>query len=234
MARQQRPWTVKTADGSTTAILDDVSDPPQALRDVVFLCGHGAGGHLSDRGTVGVAHALRDRGLRVVRYNFEYSDKGVKRPDPMPKAMACLAAVLADVRKRLAPKRVILGGRSFGGRVASMLAADPAQQKACDALLLYAYPLHPAGAPEKLRDAHLRDIRVPVACFNGTRDELCTRAIMERVLHEARAARAELRWTQHWLHDADHSFQVRKSSGTTNEATLARVADESVAFAGEV
>ena len=64
----------------------------------------------------------------------------------------------------------------MGGRAASMLAADGFP---CDALLLLAYPLHPAGQPEKLRDAHLAQIKVPVLCLNGTRDALCRRDLME-------------------------------------------------------
>src|SRR5690242_21318390 len=84
---------------------------------------------------------------------------------------------VAKVRSKA--KHLILGGRSMGGRVASMLAAEGF---ACDGLLLAAYPLHPAGAPEKLRDAHLERIRCPVLCLNGTRDGLCRRDLMEAVL----------------------------------------------------
>ena len=95
----------------------------------------------------------------------------------------------------------------MGGRVASLLAADGF---ACDGLLLAAYPLHPAGQPEKLRDAHLPALRCPVLCFSGTRDPLCTRDLMSKSLEKVTAP-----WTQHWLEGADHSFRVLKSSGRT-------------------
>lgn len=99
-----------------------------------------------------------------------------------------------------------------------MLAADGF---ACDGLLLFAYPLHPAGQPEKLRDAHLPDIKVPVLCFNGTREALCRRDLMER------ATAGLSNWTMHWLEGADHSFRVLKSSGRTDAEVLDEIAEAS-------
>src|SRR5207248_2759405 len=101
-----------------------------------------------------------------------YRERGSRRPDPMPRLQECIAAVAAHARGEIAPQTLILGGRSMGGRAASMLAADGFS---CDGLLLLAYPLHPAGRPEELRDAHLAKIAVPVLCLNGTRDTLCAR-----------------------------------------------------------
>ena len=90
----------------------------------------------------------------------------------------------------------------------------------CDRLLLFAYPLHPAGKPEKLRDAHLPKIAAPVLCFNGTRDTLCDRALMEAALKNVRAP-----WEMHWIEGADHSFHVLKSSGRTDAEVLQEVGD---------
>jgi len=158
---------------------------------------------------------LRGRGLDVVRFNFLYRAQGSSRPDPMPRLTACIAAVASRARSEVAPERLILGGRSMGGRAASMLAADGF---ACDALLLLAYPLHPAGQPEKLRDAHLARIGVPVLCLNGTRDALCRRDLMER------AVAGLDRWTMHWLEGADHSFHVLKRPGRSDADVLDEVA----------
>jgi predicted alpha/beta-hydrolase family hydrolase len=126
-----------------------------------------------------------------------------------------MRGVIERARSELAPQRLLIGGRSMGGRVATMLAADGL---ACDGLLLFAYPLHPAGQPEKLRDAHLPKIRVPVLCFNGTRDALCTQELMNDVVKRLTAP-----WTMHWLEGADHSFHVLKSSGRTDEDVLAEI-----------
>ena len=159
------------------------------------------------------AQALEAAGFAVVRFKFPYREKGSGRPDPMPVLKASIAEVVARVRQELAPRRLVIGGRSMGGRAASMLAADGFD---CDGLLLLAYPLHPAGQPEKLRDAHLPRIEVPVLCINGTRDALCERRLMEKALKD-------LSWRMHWLEGADHSFHVLKSSGRTDAQVMEEV-----------
>jgi predicted alpha/beta-hydrolase family hydrolase len=154
---------------------------------------------MDDRGMLATAAALSARGIEVVRFNFPYRERGSRRPDPMPTLTASFAAV---VERNRSGKRLIIGGRSMGGRVATMLAADGF---ACDGLLLFAYPLHPAGEPEKLRDAHLPRIKVPVLCFNGTRDALCRRDLMERALTTVTTD-----WRMHWIEGADHSLKGDK------------------------
>jgi predicted alpha/beta-hydrolase family hydrolase len=183
----------------------------------VFVCAHGAGGHMDDRGMLRLAHALGACGFEVVRFNFPYREKGSGRPDPMPVLEAAIQSVAARVRTERSPRRLILGGRSMGGRAASMLAAEGF---ACDGLLLAAYPLHPAGKPEQLRDAHLPRIRCPVLCFNGTRDALCRRDLMERAI-----ARVQAPWRMHWLDGADHSFRVLESSGRTEAQIYAEIGE---------
>jgi predicted alpha/beta-hydrolase family hydrolase len=181
----------------------------------VFVCAHGAGGNMSDRGMTHTAEALRRAGLGVVRFNFLYSEKRSGRPDPMPRLQECITAVVQSTRDKVDPDTLIIGGRSMGGRAASMLVAEGF---ACDGLLLLAYPLHPAGQPNKLRDAHLPAIKLPVLCFNGTRDALCRRDLMEAVL-----PRLSSRWTMHWVDGADHSFHVLKSSGRTDDDVFAEI-----------
>jgi predicted alpha/beta-hydrolase family hydrolase len=173
---------------------------------------------MADRSMTAVATALEAVGVKVVRFNFPYREKGSKRPDPMPVLKDTVAAAAEKVRST---GKLIIGGRSMGGRAASMLAADGFE---CDGVLLLAYPLHPVGQPEKLRVAHLASIDVPVLCFNGTRDELCRRDLMED------AIRGLERWQMHWLEGADHSFRVLKHSGRTNADVLREVADASRAW----
>lgn len=169
----------------------------------MFVCAHGAGGHINDRGMQRTAEVLRARGADVVRFNFPYREKGSRRPDPMPRLRACYEAVVARVRADMPHEKLIIGGRSMGGRVATLLAADGF---ACDALLLLAYPLHPWGEPGKLRDTHLSRITVPVLCCNGTRDGLCRRDLMERTLGSVQTP-----WTMHWVEGADHSLGTEKA-----------------------
>lgn len=206
-------WRVAVGGEETRAVYEPATS---AVENAVFVCAHGAGGNMSDRSMLAAANALRARGFGVVRFNFLYKEKGSGRPDPMPRLMDTVAAAVDRARAELEPKTLIIGGRSMGGRAASMLAADGFD---ADGLLLLAYPLHPAGKPDKLRDAHLPRITMPVLCINGTRDGLCTRELMERVLETVTAP-----WEMHWLDGADHSFHVLKSSGRNDAAVLDEVA----------
>ena len=183
------------------------------MSGAVFICAHGAGGHKDYPGMLRLARVLEALGVEVVRFNFPYVEQGSKRPDPMP----VLKAAIAREAERHRKGRLILGGRSMGGRAASMLAADG---YACDGLILASYPLHPAGKPEELRDAHLPQIRCPVLCLNGTRDALCERGLMEEALKKVTAP-----WTMHWIEGADHSFNVLKSSGRTDAQVDAEVGE---------
>lgn len=219
MPGDSSPWRVPVGDVATTVAWDPAAERPGRR---VFVCAHGAGGHMADRSVLALSAALRPRGLDVVRFNFLYREAGSGRPDPMPRLLSCLGAVLDRVRAELQPETLIIGGRSMGGRAASVLAADGYD---CDGLLLLAYPLHPPGQPEKLRTSHLPAIRMPVLCFSGTRDTFCQRDLMEATL-----GKVGPRWTMHWLEGADHSFHVLKRSGTSDAAVLAHVADTTGAW----
>jgi predicted alpha/beta-hydrolase family hydrolase len=212
-------FRVDVGADATTADIDRASS---GTAEAVFVCAHGAGGNMSDRGMLATSRVLSQQGMDVVRFNFLYKEKRTGRPDPMPVLKQTFQAVVAQVRDMLHPRVLIIGGRSMGGRAASVLAAEGFR---ADGLLLLAYPLHPAGKPEQLRDAHLPAIQVPVLCLNGTRDALCKRDLMEAVL-----ARVGPNWSMHWLDGADHSFHVLKSSGRTHADVLAEIGDTSRAW----
>ena len=217
-------WKVAVGADETTAVYEPGAGKSAELP--LFVCAHGAGGNMSDRGMLATADAVRNHGVGVVRFNFLYKERGSSRPDPMPVLMETTAAVVARVREELSPERLVIGGRSMGGRAASMLAADG---YTADGLLLLAYPLHPAGQPGKLRDAHLSKIRMPVLAFSGTRDALCTRDLMERALKTVTAS-----WSMQWIEQADHSFHVLKSSGTTDAAVIDLIAASGAAWLAQL
>lgn len=115
------------------------------------------------------------RAARVERFDFPYRKAGRKAPDRAPKLMASIREDLATVRRRRGP--LVLGGRSMGGRMASMVAADvdgggPVDRLA--GLVLISYPLHPPGKPENLRVEHLGELDVPCLFISGTRDPFGT------------------------------------------------------------
>ncbi len=212
MIPERAEWRVRVGGDETSAVFEPAEN---GQHDACFICAHGAGGNMNDRGLLQTANALRSRGLDVVRFNFLYKEKKSGRPDPMPRLKECITAVVARVREEIKPKKLLIGGRSMGGRAASTLAADGF---ACDGLLLLAYPLHPPGKPDQLRDAHLPSIRIPVICFNGTRDPFCTPDLMKAVLKNVKTD-----WKMHWVEGADHSFHVLKSSGRTDAEVLAEI-----------
>lgn len=175
----------------------------------ILVFAHGAGGHRDDRGMLASAEALDAAGLDVRRFNFPYREAGRRIPDRMPVLQEAFRNVVAQAREP--GRQLFIGGRSMGGRVATMLAAEGFE---CDGLILLAYPLHPAGKPEKLRDAHLPRIAAPVLCFNGTRDALCRRDLMEKALEPVRAP-----WQMHWIEGADHSLGSAKALAQVRELT---------------
>ena len=215
-------WRVRVGTEETSAIFE----PGTGNEDSILVFGHGAGGNMNDRGVVATARALQERGIGTVRFNFLYKEKKSGRPDPMPKLKDTFTAVVERARNELSPRTLIIGGRSMGGRAASMLAADHFD---CAGLLLLAYPLHPPGKPDQLRDAHLPSITVPVLCFNGTRDPFCTPALMEEVLK-----RVKTKWEMVWVEGADHSFHVPKTSGKTDGVVLSEMGDRILDWVGSL
>lgn len=216
-------WKIQVGNETTSAVHEAA---PNGDHSVVFVCAHGAGGNMADKGLVAVTRAIGARGTDIVRFNFLYREKRSSRPDAMPKLEETFSAVVAHVRSELRPSTLIIGGRSMGGRAASMLAAGGFD---CSGLLLLAYPLHPPGRPDKMRDAHLASIRVPVLCVNGTRDPFCTPALMNQVIEKVTAP-----WQMLWIESGDHSFHVLKSSGTTDAQVMTDVADAAEAWISQV
>jgi len=210
----RQEWQIDVGNDKTSAVFEAATTEGDGT---VFVCAHGAGGNMADRGMVKLAEVFRARGLDVVRFNFLYRERKSSRPDAMPRLQECFSAVVAHTLEEIQPKSLIIGGRSMGGRAASMMAGEGF---ACDALLLLAYPLHPPGQPEKLRTAHLSAIKVPVLCLNGTRDAFCRRDLMEAALKTVTT-----RWEMCWLEGADHSFHVPKSSGRSDAQVLDEIGD---------
>jgi len=212
---------INVGDLKTTAALDRVE---KGKARGVFVCAHGAGGNMNDRAMLDLSELYRSLGFHVVRFNFFYRARGSGGPDPMPRLTACFEEVVKKTRQEVKAGEVIIGGRSMGGRAASMMAAEGFD---CDRLLLLAYPLHPPGQPEKLRDEHLAKIKVPTLCFNGTRDSFCTPEIMKRVV-----SKLGKNFTMHWIEGADHGFKVPKSSGRTYADVLEEVKESSRSWLG--
>ncbi len=177
--------------------------------DAVVLA-HGAGTDMHAPFLSALHEALARRGLLAVKFNFPYREQGRRAPDRAPRLEAAWRAVLEALeRDPLSPRRVFIGGRSMGGRIATHLAAAGA---AVDGLVLLGYPLHPAGRPERERSAHLQAIPCPMLFVQGSRDRLCGLDRL-RLLVAALEPRARL----HVIEEGDHGFAVPQRSGRTEQ-----------------
>lgn len=197
--------------GGTIPILGD-NDPS----DITLILAHGAGSHMEQKTILWLAELVRSVGIRVVRFNFLYRVLGRGMPDRMPTLVSTYRSVIDSVRDRYAPKHLLIGGHSMGGRVASMLESE---QSASDGLILFGYPLHPPDELAKLRDGHLTSIRKPTLQLNGTQDAFCEQETMERVMTGLERSL----WTLHWIEGADHGYNVKRSSGRSKQEVEAEI-----------
>jgi len=193
------------AVGGATVTASLFGDAP---RRTAIVLGHGAGGDRRTPFLVRLAEALAASGRGVVLYNFPYTERGGKRPDPPAVLESTTAAVHEAARKAFAAERLVGGGKSMGGRIASQAVAKGAP---ADGLVFLGYPLHPPGKPEQLRDAHLPAITVPMLFVEGTRDAFARWDLLTAVL-ERLGDRAAL----HRIEEGDHSFAVPRRTGLSN------------------
>ena len=200
---------------------------PRTGADRAVLLAHGAGSDRNGLALVTVADALAAAGIPSLRFDFPYRAAGRKAPDRPPVLLAALRAAAAELarRTRLDPARLVLGGRSMGGRYASLAVGDEAAPLGALGLCLLGYPLHPAGRPEQLRDDHFQRIAVPVLFVSGTRDALGSPVELRKA-----ARRLPGSVTMHWLETADHGFRPLKASGRTLEEVLAEAAAATVSW----
>jgi predicted alpha/beta-hydrolase family hydrolase len=171
-------------------VVDEPVRSDGRLAGVLLVLWHGAGGDINERSLLAVASAAAAAGALVMRARFAYRVAGKRAPDRMPLLLASARETIdaALALPNAGGRMLVLGGRSMGGRVASLVVADGLEAAA---LVFLSYPLHPAGKPDKLRAAHLPAIRCPMLFVQGDRDTLCDLALLRPVL-ERLGARARL------------------------------------------
>jgi predicted alpha/beta-hydrolase family hydrolase len=171
-----------------------------------------------------IAHELAARGLATLRYQFPYMENGTKRPDPPKIAHAAVRAAVGEAARLLPRAALVAGGKSFGGRMTSQAQAA-APLPGVRGIAFLGFPLHPAGQPSSSRADHLSAVTTPMLFLQGTRDELADLQLIQTL-----AGVLGSRATLELYADADHSFHVRKSSGSTDAQVIARLADTLAAW----
>lgn len=193
----------------------------------VFVLAHGAGAALDSAFLEAAAPRIADdAGLVVVRFNYAFTEmakrSGKRRP---PERRIALEAVHGPILRHAAEAHgdlpLYAGGKSLGGRVASLMAAEshPAME-AVRGLIFLGYPLHPPGKPERLRTEHFPELRGPLLFLQGDRDALCDLALLE----DAWPALGGAEPTLHVVEGADHGFAVLRRSGRTLDDVNAELA----------
>lgn len=190
---------------------------------VGVLLAHGAGAGQDHPWMTTVADGLAAEGLCVMTFNYRYTQGGRKSPDRLPTLLAVHRAAADALAERC--ERVVLAGKSMGGRVGSHLAGDEGWPAA--GLVYYGYPLVAMGKTEPRPTDHLERIGAPQLFFAGTRDRLGPTDIIERVASSLAGATVIV------VEDGDHSFRVPKRAEKSNDEVLGGIVEDTAAWIGE-
>lgn len=173
-----------------------------------MILSHGAGNDMNQPLLVYLASGLTQANYLTLRFNFPYKEKGKRAPDPQKKLEATWLSVYSFLKNHpeYGTSHIVAAGKSMGGRIASHLASEG--RLPVEKLVFLGYPLHPPGNTDKLRDAHLYMIKIPMLFFAGTRDSLCNLEKLTSVLNQLHAP-----WELEIIEGGDHSFHTPKSMG---------------------
>lgn len=204
---------------------------PKRGNDRAVLLAHGAGADMHSAALRVVADALADARVPSLRFNFPYRTAGRRAPDRPPVLERAVRDAVDELTRlaKVPSDRLVLGGRSMGGRICSMVAADEADPVPAAGLALLSYPLHPPGRPGNLRVEHLPRLTMPVLFASGTRDAFGAPDELERA---AKLVPGPVSF--YWVETGDHSVKPLKSSGLTSADAMAGVAEAVVSFVREL
>jgi len=185
----------------------DVLEPASRTSKTAAILAHGAGQGMNSPFMTYFHNQLANRGVLSVKFDFEYMETQRRVPDPQPKLQARYRSVVKQVIDQYSPQRIIIGGKSMGGRVASYIASGMPQ---VSGLVFLGYPLHPPGKPEQLRDQHLYELKLPMLFVSGTKDTFAERELLQKV-----ADKIGDKATLVWIEGGDHSLKRRRSDAET-------------------
>ncbi|MBS0232803.1 MAG: alpha/beta hydrolase [Proteobacteria bacterium] len=207
-------------------------DHGPAAAETRLILAHGAGAGITSPFLAAVADLLVERGLSLTLFEFGYMagrrDGGPKRPPPRAEALVEeYRATVAALRKKHPRQTLVIGGKSLGGRVASLIADELYAHGEIAGLVCLGYPFHPPGKPDQLRTEHLKRLHCPALIVQGERDPFGSRTEIENIGLSRKIAFA-------WMSDGDHDFGPRGRSGFTRKGNLAAAADAVAAFVAKL
>jgi uncharacterized protein len=196
---------------------------------VTLVLGHGAGANQLSSFMIMAAGGLAARGFDVMTFNFFYMEQKRHVPDPKARLESCYQAVIKTARghRKLKKNRLVIGGKSMGGRIASQVAAIAPEGIA--GLVFLGYPLHPPGRPDKLRVDHLPLIQAPMLFVQGGRDAFGTEAEITAIIKTL-----HLPATLFAIEGGDHSFKVPKRGGIPQTTVYETIMDKMAGWIGEL
>jgi predicted alpha/beta-hydrolase family hydrolase len=189
----------------------------------VCVVAHGAGNDMRNRLLEGASQGLSSERMAVMRFNFPFTEDGRRGPDRPPVLLEAWRGALEEAGRRADGLPLVAAGKSLGGRMASLLAAEDPESFPCAAIVFFGYPLHAPGRTDQPRDSHLSSVRVPMLFIQGTADALADAKLIRAVVQRL-GPRATLRAVE----GADHSFRIRGTRRSDEEIgqELGRVAAE--------
>ncbi|WGL17471.1 alpha/beta hydrolase [Microbulbifer bruguierae] len=203
-------------------------DRPETEPRSWLLFAHGAGAPMDSDFMQVLSAQMAEQGVGVVRFEFPYMAErrvsgGRRPPNKMNVLLEFFQQQIDVIHARMQPENLFIGGKSMGGRVASMVAQENFDAGRVSGAVCLGYPFHPPGKPDNLRTEHLASLTCPTLIVQGTRDKLGSR---EEVAGYPLSTMIDCCW----LEDGDHDFKPRKISGFTRQAHWQRAADLAVAF----
>ena len=188
---------------------------------ITLILAHGAGAPMDSPFMTALAEGFAEKGVYVARFEFPYMakrriDGGKKPPDRQPVLLDCWRSVISASG---GGERVFIGGKSMGGRMATLIADEVGAR----GLLCFGYPFHPPGKPDRLRTEHLQKLTTPALFLQGERDPFGKREEVPSYTLSSTIA-------VHWIGDGDHSLKPRVRSGRTEAQNIAEAVEASYAF----
>jgi uncharacterized protein len=186
-----------------------------------MILAHGAGAGQDSSFMVSYARALAARGLTTVTFDFPYTEQGRRLPDPTGTLEGCWRSVIGAVRERAGgAARLVAGGKSMGGRIASHVATDPVVSEKLAGLVFLGYPLHPPGHPDRRRTAHWPGLHLPSLFIQGSRDSFASPDELRSDLSRFGGPSTVL-----IVEGGDHSFNVTRAAGRAQDLVHAEIHD---------